>query len=176
MPREVAVGVVRKPFGLGGDVFVHPDPDLDDAFPVGARYRTSTAAGAAGPELRVAASVLHRGLRVVRFDAAGDRSAAEALRDLVLLRDFEDADLARDPDAEAHWADELVGRPVVEPGGDRVGTVADLLDGPAHDYLVVTTTDGREVLVPAVTAFVTVEADRVVLTPIPGLIDAGEEA
>lgn len=176
MPREVAVGLVRKAFGLGGDVFVHPDPDLDDAFPVGARYRTSTAAGTPGPELRVAASVLHRGLRVVRFDAAADRSAAEGLRDLVLLRDVEDADLDGDADAEAHWADELVGRPVVGPGGEQVGAVTGLLDGPAHDYLVVTTPDGREVLVPAVTAFVTVEADRVVLTPIPGLLDAGEEA
>jgi 16S rRNA processing protein RimM len=161
-PRQVTVGVVRKPFGLHGEVFVHPDPDVGDEFPVGARYRV-----AGRDAVTVRESWLHKGLRVVRFDGVEDRDAAAALRDVVLSREASADDL----DEDAYWADDLVGRPVVDPGGRRLGTLAGVADGTAHDYLVLTATDGREVLVPAVEELVTVERDRLVVRPVPGLLD-----
>jgi 16S rRNA processing protein RimM len=159
-PREVAVGVVRRAFGLGGEVFVHPDPDLAEDFPVGRRYRVT---GPPGPaELTVADSWVHRGLQVVRFEEVTDRDGAAALREAVLWRAADPDDL----DEDAFWAGELVGLPVVDGDGNPLGTVDALLDGTAHDYLVV-----GEVLVPAVADIVTVEPDRVVVRPPPGLFD-----
>jgi 16S rRNA processing protein RimM len=163
-PREVAVGVVRRPFGLRGEVYVHPDPDLDDEFPVGARYRLDDR------DVTVRESWLHKGLRIVRFDGVDDRDAAAGLRDAVLRREASADDL----DGEAYWADDLVGRPVVDPDGRPLGTLAGVRDGTAHDYLVVTATDSREVLVPAVGDLVRVEGERVVLQPVPGLLDPEE--
>lgn len=165
-PRQVVVGVVRKPFGLHGEVFVHPDPDLDDAFPVGARYDL---AGRPGP-VTVRESWLHKGLRVVRFDGVEDRDAAAALRGAVLSR----AASAGDLDEEAFWADDLVGRPVVDPDGHRLGTLAGVQDGTAHDYLVIAAPDGHEIPVPAVEELVRVEGDRIVVQPVPGLLDLDE--
>jgi len=169
-PRRVAVGVVRRPFGLRGAVFVHPDPDVPEDFAPGTVFAT-----ARGP-LTVAETLDHRGMRVVTFAGVGDRDAAAGLRDLVLERDASADDLDTD-DAEAYWTDQVVGLPVTDPAGARLGTVDGLLDGTAHDYLAVRTPDGREVLVPAVAALVEVARDRVVVQPLPGLFDdAAEDA
>jgi 16S rRNA processing protein RimM len=170
--RQVVTGVVSKAFGIRGDTYVHPDPDIADAFPVGRTY-TVTAPGRedAPPSLTVAASRLHSGRRVVRFEGVEDRTAAEALRGLVLSLAAGDVPLADD----AVWADEVVGHEVVDGEGAVVGIVEATLDGPAHDYLVVARTDGGEVLIPAVEALVRIEAERVVVQAIPGLLDPDME-
>jgi 16S rRNA processing protein RimM len=166
--RRVVAGVVRRPFGLRGQVFVHPDPDLGDEFPPGATYRTAD-----GP-LTVGESMLHRGLRVVRFAGVEDREAAAALRNRILERDAAADDLDAD-DGSAFWTDQVLGKPVTSPAGAALGTVADLRDGAAHDYLVVAAPDGREVLVPAVAELVEVTPDGVVVQSLPGLFDEDAE-
>jgi 16S rRNA processing protein RimM len=169
--RTVAVGVIRRPFGLRGQVFVHPDPDLDEDFAVGRRFRALAPGGdQAARELTVAASMVHRGMRIVHFADVDDREAAAALRDAVLWREATDRDL----DAEAFWASDLLGLPVVDEQGRALGTVSSLRDGPAHDYLVLTDHLDREVLIPAVADLVTVQADRVVLRDLPGLLDSDQ--
>lgn len=159
---DVTAGVVGKPLGLRGEVYVHPDPDLADAFPPGAAYQ------AGERTLTVASSRLHGNRRVVRFEGVGDRDAAEVLRgaQLVATRD------AFELDEGAYWTDELLGLPVVTRGGAPAGTLSGVADGPAHDYLVVRAPDGREVLVPAVDALVEVTAERIVVDAVPGLLDA----
>ncbi len=169
-PREVAVGVVRKPFGLRGEVYVHPDADLGDEFDVGERYRVRDPGPGVPDTLVVESTLLHRGMRIVGFEGIEDRDAAAALRDTVLWREADPFDLA----ADAFWADELVGRPVTDEAGTLLGTLTGVRDGTAHDYLVVTDPGGTEVLVPAVEEFVTVEPERVVLRPVPGLFDPSE--
>lgn len=164
MPRRVTVGVVRRPFGLRGAVFVHPDPDVGEDFAPGTVFTT-----ARGP-MTVASSMDHRGMRIVTFAGVGDRDGAVALRDLVLERDASADDLDAE-DAEAYWTDQVVGLPVTDPTGAPLGTVGGLLDGTAHDYLAVRTPGGREVLVPAVAALVEVTRDRVVVQDLPGLFD-----
>lgn len=163
-PAEVAVGVVRRPFGLTGEVFVHPDPDLGEEFPAGRRFRAA-APSAPATEVTVASSWTHRGRRIVRFEGVDDRDAAVALRDAVLWRASDAADL----DEGAFWTGELVGRPVVDQDGRPLGVLDEVRDGTAHDYLVV-----GGVLVPAVADLVTVEPDRIVLRPPPGLFDPAE--
>lgn len=164
MSAEVAVGVVGKPLGLRGEVYVQPDPDVGEQFPPGATY-------AAGDRtLTVAASRLHGNRRVVRFAGVEDRKDAEALRGAVLTLDRADVNLA----ADAFWTDDVVGRAVVTVEGERVGTLAEVTDGAAHDYLVIARPDGRELLVPAVDELVEVTADHIVVQLLPGLLD--EEA
>lgn len=167
-PRRVAVGVVRKPFGLRGAVFVHPDRDLPEAFAPGSVYAT-----ARGP-LTVVESMVHRGMQIVTFAGVADREGAGALRDLVLERDAAPDDLAAE-DAEAFWTDQVLGRAVLDADGAPLGEVADLRDGAAHDYLVVRTPGGREVLVPAVAELVEITPDRVVVQTLPGLFDGDAE-
>lgn len=161
---EVTVGVVSKPLGLRGEVYVRPDPDVADDFTAGSTYRAGERI------LTVAASRLHGGRRVVRFDAVEDRDAAEALRGAVLTLPRSDVAL----DDDAFWADDVVGREVVNAAGDHVGTLVEVTDGAAHDYLVVSRPQGRQVLIPAVDELVEVTPDRIVVQALPGLLDPEE--
>lgn len=165
----VTVGVVGKPHGLRGEVTVRADPDLTDEFPPGAVYLV------AGGEdrLTVATSRLHGNRRLVRFEGVDDRDAAEALRGAELALPRSEIALQQD----AFWVDELVGRAVTDRDGRPLGTVTDVTDGQAHDYLVVTDPAGHEALVPVVADLVDVTDDAVVVDAIPGLLDeAGEES
>ena len=168
--REIAVGVIRKPFGLRGEVFVLPDADLGEQFEVGGRYAVRGAGPGVPGELVVESTMLHRGMRIVGFVGFEDREGAVALRDAELWRHADGFDLG----ADAFWADDLLGRAVTDTDGTALGTLTAVRDGAAHDYLVVTEPGGREVLVPAVAELVTVEPDRVVLRPLPGLLDPSE--
>lgn len=165
----VAAGVVRRPFGLRGLVYVHPDPDVADPFPPGRTYDVQGAEGLPA-SLTVAESVLHGHRRVVRFEGVDDRDGAVALRDAVLVR----AARAGDLDDDAFWTADLVGSSVVTDGVE-VGTVTAVTDGTAHDYLVIADRSGREVLVPAVAELVAVERGRVIVAPVPGLLDPEQQ-
>lgn len=164
MAAEVAVGVIGKPLGLRGEVYVQPDPDVGEQFPPAATYR------AGGRTVTVVTSRMHGNRRVVRFAGVDSRTEAEVLRGTVLTVDRAAVEL----DDAAFWTEDIVGRDVVTAAGERVGTLAGVADGAAHDYLVITGVDGREVLVPAVDELVEVTAERIVVQPLPGLLD--EEA
>jgi 16S rRNA processing protein RimM len=159
---EVVVGVVGKPFGVQGGVYVRPDPDLDHDFPQGARYALDD-----GRRLTVAESHVHGNRLLVRFEGVNDRFAAEALRGAVLSVPREEVRL----DSDALWAADLVGRDVRDPEGALLGVVEGFLDGPAHDYIVVARPDGGEVMIPLVEAFVDLGGEAVVVRTIPGLLD-----
>lgn len=165
---RVAVGVVGKPFGLHGEVYVHPDVDFDLDFEPGLRC-TAARGGAPEAMLVVADSRVHGGRLLVRFEGVDDRDAAEALRGTVLSLPREQVPL----DEDAFWASDLLGREVVDDTGAVVGVVEGTLDGPAHDYLVLARPDGGEVLVPAVADLVDVGEERIVVHAIPGLLDEG---
>ncbi len=99
-----------------------------------------------------------------------DREGAEALRGVVLGRARADVGL----DEGSIWVSDLLGREVVEPDGTLVGVVEGVADGAAHDYLVIARPDAGEVLLPFVPELCEVTADRMVVHPIPGLLDLGE--
>jgi 16S rRNA processing protein RimM len=159
---EVVVGVVGKPFGVRGDVYVRPDPDLEHEFPPGTTYRV-----AGRGTLTVADSWVHGNRRIVRFDEAEDRDAAEALRGAALCLPREAFELGED----AWWVDDLVGAEVRDDTGAIVGIVEGVRDGHAHDYVVVARTDGGEVLIPLVADLIEVRAGAVVVRAVPGLLD-----
>lgn len=168
----MTVGVIRRPFGRVGQVFVHPDPDLDDPFPVGGVYQATAGPTPADPgrSLTVAASMLHRGMRIVRFEGIEDREAAAGLRDLVLERAAADGDL----DQDEYWAEELRGWPVVDQDAQPLGTLREVRDGVAHDYLVVSRPGCEDVWVPAVAELVEVRSGHIVVQALAGLFDDPE--
>lgn len=162
----IVAGAVGKPFGIHGEVYVFPDPDIGDPFRVGNRYLVLRDESSIG-ELRVASSRDHRGRRIVRFEHVTDRDSAEALRGTVLGLRRSETTLRSD----AVWTVDLLGREVVDDDGAIVGIVEGALDGTAHDFLVVARPDGGELLIPAVIELVDIDADPIVLHTIPGLID-----
>jgi len=171
-PSEVLAGVVRRPFGLRGEVLVHPDTALSDPFPVGTTYRLAPpdlagrAASPLPPAVEVAESALHANRRVVRFAGHARREDVEPLYGALLWRPAADDEL----DSDEYWSGDVVGRAVTDPAGSRLGTVVALADGPAHDYLIVEA-GGQQVWVPAVAQMVELTGDSVVVDAPPGLFD-----
>jgi 16S rRNA processing protein RimM len=166
----VVVGRVGRPQGVRGEVTVEVrTDDPDDRFAEGASLLTDPPER--GP-LVVAARREQNGRLVLHFEGVPDRTAAEALRDTLLLVDVRTLPPVEDEDEFHDW--QLRGLRAELEDGDVLGEVTDVLHLPHGDVLVVTRPGGAEVLVPFVRAIVPVvdlDAGRVVLTPPEGLVE-----
>lgn len=170
-PARMVVGRVLRPHGLRGELVVQVLSDAPERFAPG----TAVAAGdpeSGGPlrPLEVSSARLHQGRMLLRFAGVEDREAAEPLRGSLLTIPME---AARELGAGEYWRHQLVGLAVVDSEGNDRGVVSEVLPGAAHDLLEVRRPDGVTVLVPAVAALVEVEleAGRVVVRALPGLLD-----
>ncbi|MFO0691472.1 MAG: ribosome maturation factor RimM [Myxococcota bacterium] len=107
----------------------------------------------------------------LRLEGIGDRDRAEALRRLVVMT--ERSQLPALPAGEYYWH-ELIGCRVESESGAVVGTVQEIWETGAHDVLVVVDEGGVRRLVPTAEALmksVDVEARRIVVAELPGLLD-----
>lgn len=167
-PVEYVVARIGRPHGVRGEVTVEVRTDApDDRFVPGTVLRTDPAS--AGP-LTVASARWHSGTLLVTFAEVEGRDTVEALRNTLLLVDA--TALEGEDEDDAWYPHQLSGLAAVTADGTALGVVKDLVTGTAQDLLIVTGTDGREVLVPFVTALVPtvdVRGGRVVLTPPGGL-------
>ncbi len=171
---EVVVGRIGKPHGVRGEVTVDVRTDeperrfvagavLDVEAPRGSAFRHRT--------VTVTRTRWHQSVLLATFEELGDRTAAEAARD-VLLRVSVPADATPD-DPEEFYDHQLIGLAVVDLDGAPLGTVRGLVHGGAQDLLEITALDGRETLVPFVVALVPevdVAGGRVVVADRPGLV------
>jgi len=170
---QVVVARVGKAHGLRGEVTVQVLTGVPgERFVPGATFATEPAE--AGP-LVLRSARDNNGILLLGFEDTDDRNGAEALRGTKLLADV----LADDGEDETWFERDLVGLTVVTVDGLEVGEVSALESRPAQDLLVLRLTDGREALVPFVTAIVPevdIEGGRVVLDPPPGLLDLDESS
>ena len=105
------------------------------------------------------------------LEGVGDRSAAEALRGLLVLGSAESLEPLGE--GELYWH-QLIGCRVETQAGEPVGRVREIWQTGGHDVLVVDTDDGRPVLVPTAREIMTrVDLDdrRIVIDAIPGLLE-----
>jgi 16S rRNA processing protein RimM len=155
-PGRLEIGRIIKAHGIRGEVVVEAITNREERFASGSVLHIGAR------ELVVSASREHQGRRLVAFDGVADRTAAEALRDLVLVADPLDVAL----DEGEVWVHELFDRPVVDVSGCELGRVTEVLDNPAHEILVI---DGR-ILIPIV--FVaSSDHEQLVVDPPEGLLD-----
>lgn len=171
----LTVGRVVRPHGIRGEVVVEVHTDEPaERFAPGAELLVEAPHRPAGApaRLRVAASRSHQHRLIVAFDGVDDRTAAEALRGILLRVDSEELPELEDP--EEYFDHQLIGLTVVGTDGERIGVVERIDHAPAADLLVVGRPDGRTTLVPFVAALVP-EVDlpggRIVVDPPPGLLD-----
>lgn len=182
---EVVVGRIGKPHGIRGEVTLDVRTDEPERrFAPGTTLRAEAPAGAdrRPSSLTVARARWHQSTLLVTFEELTDRNAAEAARGTVLHATIGLDETPDDP--EEFYDHQLVGLDVVDVDGTPLGTVKALVHGSAQDLLTVRTADGRDALVPFVTALVPevdLEAGRVVVADRPGLVspfpdDVADEA
>lgn len=169
---ELLVGVASRAHGLKGEVSVNVHTDSpEERFAPGA-VLIARRAGAPDGTLTVESSRPHSGRLLVRFVEAPDRTAAEGVRGTLLLITTDV--LAPPDDPDDFHIHQLEGLTVELMDGSVVGTVRDVVHGPAGEMLIVARPELPDALVPFVRAIVpTVDlaAGRVVLTPPEGLLD-----
>ena len=164
-PNRVAVGRINGVWGMRGFVKVLPLTSNP------ARLQAGSEVLLLGRPARIAEVVTPQGYPIIRFEGYPDRTAAERLRDTLIEIDERDlAPLAEDE----HYIDDLVGLDVVTNAGDLVGRLAEVLATGANDVYVVTREGQRDALIPAIASVVLsvdLEARKIVVDPVPGLLD-----
>jgi 16S rRNA processing protein RimM len=171
---EVVVGRIGKPHGLRGEVTLDVRTDEPERrFAPGTTLRAEAPAGVdrRPSTLTVARARWHQTTLLVTFEELADRNAAEAARGTVLHATIGHDETPEGPDE--FYDHQLVGLEVVDLDGTHLGTVKALVHGSAQDLLTVRTPDGRDALVPFVTALVPevdLDAGRVVVADRPGLV------
>jgi 16S rRNA processing protein RimM len=156
----LAVGRVGKPHGLRGEVSVEPLTDTPHRFAPGTVLLSDAG------ELTVAASRPHQRRFLVGFEGVEDRTDAEALRGAIL---FVAAEELPDLPDDSYWPHDLEGCEVVTEAGASVGVITEVLRNPANDLWV--TERGMIPAVKEVVVEVDIEARRVVIRDIPGLLE-----
>ena len=171
---EVVVGRIGKPHGIRGEVTLDVRTDEPERrFAPGTTLRAEAPAGAdrRPTSLTVARARWHQSTLLVTFEELDDRTSAEAVRGTVLHATIGQGEVPDDP--EEYYDHQLVGLAVVDLDGTALGEVKAVVHGSAQDLLTVRTPDGRDTLVPFVSALVPevdLAAGRLVVADRPGLV------
>jgi 16S rRNA processing protein RimM len=163
--ERIAVGRINSTWGLKGHVKVTPFTSNDERLVTGAEL---IVAGRRCVALEV---VSPQGYPIIRFAGYNDRNAGETLRGELIEVDADD--LPPLPEHE-YYVDDLRGLTVVTTDGTEVGTLSDVLTTGANDVYLVTRPNQKDVLIPAtaeVVLSVDLEARRMTIDPLPGLLD-----
>lgn len=171
---ELVVGRIAKTHGVRGELVVEVRTDEpEERFAVGATLRTRLPRSAEVRRFTVESAREHSGRLLVQLAGVTDRTAADALRGALFLVDSEDLGPSDDPDE--FYDHELEGLRVELTDGTVVGTVREVLHSAAGELLSVRAAgDGREILIPFVTAIVptvSVADGLIVIDPPEGLLD-----
>ncbi|MCX4094098.1 ribosome maturation factor RimM [Nocardia sp. alder85J] len=172
---ELVVGRVAKSHGVRGELVVEVRTDEPELrFAPGITLRGRLPRAKATQPYTIESARDHSGRLLVYLHGVSDRTAADALRGMLFVVDSAELPPSADPDE--YYDHELEGLTVRLLGDDTVvGTVTEVLHSAAGELLSVRAADdGREILIPFVTAIVpTVSiADRlIVVDPPEGLLE-----
>lgn len=170
---QLVVGRIGRAHGIKGEVTVEVRTDEPESR-LGPGAVLATEPASAGP-LTIASGRVHSGRLLLRFEGVADRTAAEALRNTLLIAEVDPEEAPEDPDE--YYDHQLVDLDVVTSDGTEVGRIAEISHLPYQDLLVVERPDGTEVMVPFVSEIVPeidLKQQRAVITPPPGLLDEAE--
>ena len=165
----VYIGKIGSSVGLRGEVRVTlAAPDSDNL-----KEGKVLLLKHAGSEIRTVCSKVRQqnGRPVIKVEAADDRTAAEQLRGMEIY--IYATDLEELPEGE-HYVRDLIGYSVYDLASDaEIGKLRDVIQNTAQNVLEVEAPDGRQILIPAVDAFMKkIDDEREVIEVelIPGFI------
>lgn len=165
----VVVARIGRPQGVRGEVTVELRTDAPE-LRLAAGSTLITDPGERGP-LKIEASRQHGSAWVLSIEGIADRPAAETLRNTLLL--VPASERPRLDQVDEFYDNELVGLRAETLDGTLLGLVVRICHH-GSELLVVNRPDGRELLVPFVSAIVTevdLAGNRVIVNPPPGLLE-----
>jgi 16S rRNA processing protein RimM len=123
----VVIGVISAPHGVRGTVRIRPSGS-------GRHLRRGVEPVVDGERRRILASRQTPKGFLVDLEGIADRDLAASLRGSELTLDREELDA---PDEEEFYVGDLVGLEVYDEAETRIGSVADILETPAHEILFI---------------------------------------
>lgn len=173
----ITLGIVIGGFGLRGEVIVKVTGDSPEGL---GRYESffwspgSVSPGPPDPEKSRTVTPewvrVHKGKALIRFRGVTRREEAEPLIGGLL---WLPRSALKPAGEDRFYVVDLIGLNVETTSGETIGPIRDVLENPANDIFVVDA-GGREVLIPHVGTIVkevNLAAGRVVIEPLPGLLD-----
>ncbi|MEU9202543.1 ribosome maturation factor RimM [Streptomyces sp. NPDC048332] len=170
---QLVVARIGRAHGIKGEVTVEVRTD-EPELRLGPGAVLATEPASTGP-LTIETGRVHSGRLLLRFEGVRDRTAAEALRNTLLIAEVDPAELPEDP--EEFYDHQLMDLDVVLADGTEIGRITEITHLPSQDLFIVERPDGTEVMIPFVEEIVVeidLEEQRAVITPPPGLIDESE--
>ncbi|MBO0912986.1 ribosome maturation factor RimM [Streptomyces laculatispora] len=170
---QLVVARIGRAHGIKGEVTVEVRTD-EPEIRLGPGAVLATEPASTGP-LTIETGRVHSGRLLLRFEGVRDRTAAEALRNTLLIADVDPEELPEDP--EEFYDHQLMDLDVVLADGTEIGRITEITHLPSQDLFIVERPDGTEVMIPFVEEIVSeidLEEQRAVITPPPGLIDESE--
>jgi 16S rRNA processing protein RimM len=171
----VMIGEIVRSHGVQGTVKIRATTDNAERFSLLKKVRLQRNSTTLGEyvieQLRIANEEVY-----VKFGGVNDRDQAEQLRGAALMIPREEC-LPTAEDQFYHF--DLIGLPAYTIAGEPLGEIVDIYAMPGNDVWVIRDLDrsGHETLIPAIKSVIK-EVDlknrRVVITPIPGLLDEQE--
>ncbi|MYR29733.1 MULTISPECIES: ribosome maturation factor RimM [unclassified Streptomyces] len=170
---QLVVARIGRAHGIKGEVTVEVRTDEPELrLPPGAVLATDPPG--AGP-LTIEQGRVHSGRLLLRFAGVKDRTAAEALRNTLLIAEIDPEEVPEDP--EEFYDYQLMDLDVVTEDGQEIGRITEISHLPSQDLFIVERPDGSEVMIPFVEEIVTeidLDEQRAVINPPPGLLDLDE--
>ncbi|MEV4868941.1 ribosome maturation factor RimM [Streptomyces syringium] len=170
---QLVVGRIGRAHGIKGEVTVEVRTD-EPELRLGPGAVLATDPAGVGP-LTIETGRVHSGRLLLRFAGVKDRTGAEALRNTLLIAEVDPEDVPEDP--EEFYDHQLMDLDVVTVDGIEIGRITEISHLPSQDLFIVERPDGSEVMIPFVAEIVPeidLEAQRAIIDPPPGLIDADQ--
>ncbi|MEU6978934.1 MULTISPECIES: ribosome maturation factor RimM [unclassified Streptomyces] len=167
---QLVVARIGRAHGIKGEVTVEVRTD-EPELRLGPGAVLLTDPASTGP-LTIETGRVHSGRLLLRFEGVKDRTAAEALRNTVLIAEIDPEELPEEEDE--YYDHQLMDLDVVLADGTEIGVISEISHLPSQDLFIVERPDGSEVMIPFVSEIVTeidLENQRAVIVPPPGLID-----
>ncbi|MFD3559094.1 ribosome maturation factor RimM [Streptomyces sp. NPDC058686] len=167
---QLVVARIGRAHGIKGEVTVEVRTD-EPELRLGPGAVLATDPASTGP-LTIETGRVHSGRLLLRFEGVRDRTAAEALRNTLLIAEVDPEELPEDEDE--FYDHQLMDLDVVTKDGVEVGRITEISHLPSQDLFIVERPDGSEVMIPFVEEIVTeidLEEQRAIIDPPPGLID-----
>jgi 16S rRNA processing protein RimM len=163
----LVVGEVLKPFGYRGEVKIRVLSDYPNRL---LKHKTVYI----GPQARaypVERARLHSPYIVMKFVGFDtDLSVAKLRGELIQIPETEAAKLKKNQ----FYHHQIIGLNVVSDEGQPLGTLAEILETGANDVYIVRSTEGKEILLPAIKSIVKkidLDAKQMTVHLAPGLVD-----
>lgn len=142
-PEFLIVGQIVRPHGVRGEVGMK----LLTAYPERLPAIETLYLGEAYQPYQVSRMRRHSEGMLIQFRGVNDRNDADVLRGLMVHIHIDNAVPLEDGE---YYLFQIEGIRVVTDAGDELGRLTGLLETGANDVYVVTTPEGREVLLPAI--------------------------